>query len=89
MLFQNYPQLLRLLLSHKAGKVIYVGKAKDIKQRVTAIFLTISVTKQKQDFFERYLQILLLKFGTELMAAILESIEIRRLCVLHIIKAKS
>lgn len=63
----------------KKGKVIYVGKAKDIKKRVTSHFSNNKITKQKQDFLKGIYNITYKVCGTELMAAILESIEIRRL----------
>ncbi|MCU0321170.1 MAG: exonuclease domain-containing protein [Chitinophagaceae bacterium] len=63
----------------KKGKVIYVGKAKDIKQRVTSHFSNNKPTKQKQDFLRSIYNITYKVCGTELMASILESIEIRRL----------
>ncbi len=63
----------------KKGKVIYVGKAKDIKQRVTSHFSNNKPTKQKQDFLRSIYNITYKVCGTELMATILESIEIRRL----------
>ncbi|MBP9213745.1 MAG: exonuclease domain-containing protein [Chitinophagaceae bacterium] len=74
------PQLPGVYYFHnKAGKVVYVGKAKDIKQRVTSHFSNNKVTKQKQDFLRDIYNITFKVCGTELMAAILESIEIRRL----------
>ncbi len=63
----------------KKGKVIYVGKAKNIKQRVTSHFSNNKTTKQKQDFLKNIYTVTHKVCGTELMAAILESIEIRRL----------
>ena len=63
----------------KKGKVIYVGKAKEIKQRVTSHFSNNKVNKQKQDFLRSIYNITYKVCGTELMANILESIEIRRL----------
>jgi DNA polymerase-3 subunit epsilon len=63
----------------KKGKVIYVGKAKHIKQRVTSHFSNNKSTRQKQDFLRSVYNITYKVCGTELMAAILESIEIRRL----------
>lgn len=61
------------------GKVVYVGKAKEIKQRVTSHFSNNKSTKQKQDFLRNVHSITYKVCGTELMASILESIEIRRL----------
>lgn len=56
-----------------------MGKAKDIKQRVTSHFSNNKPTKQKQDFLRSIYNITYKVCGTELMATILESIEIRRL----------
>jgi DNA polymerase-3 subunit epsilon len=64
---------------NKKGKVIYVGKAKHIKQRVTSHFSNNKPTRQKQYFLRSVYNITYKVCGTELMASILESIEIRRL----------
>ena len=61
------------------GKVVYVGKAKNLKQRVCSHFTHNGVGKQRQDFLRTIHHISFQTCGTELMAAILESIEIRRL----------
>jgi DNA polymerase-3 subunit epsilon len=63
----------------KKGKVIYVGKAKVLRHRVTNHFSNNKVNKQKQDFLRKVYDISYKICGTELMASILESIEIRRL----------
>lgn len=64
---------------NKQGKVVYVGKAKNLKQRVSSHFSNNNTTKQKQDFLKTIYNLSYKVCGTELMAAILESIEIRRL----------
>jgi DNA polymerase-3 subunit epsilon len=61
------------------GKVVYVGKAKDIKKRVTSHFSNNSDSKQKQNFVRHVYAISFQATATELMAAILESTEIKRL----------
>lgn len=61
------------------GKVVYVGKARDIKKRVTSHFTGNSAGRQRQEFLRNIHRITYEKTGTELMAFILESIEIRRL----------
>lgn len=61
------------------GKVVYVGKAKDIKKRVTSHFTGNNASRQRQEFLRNIHSITFEKTGTELMAFILESIEIRRL----------
>lgn len=61
------------------GRVVYVGKAKNLKQRVSSHFTHNGAGKQRQDFLRTVHNISFQTCGTELMAAILESIEIRRL----------
>lgn len=61
------------------GKVIYVGKAKDIKKRVNSHFSNNSDSRQRQNFLKNTYAISFQQTGTELMAAILESTEIKRL----------
>ena len=60
------------------GKIMYVGKAKNIKSRVTSHFGGNSEGKQKQDFFRNIYSISHHVCATELMALILESVEIKR-----------
>ncbi len=66
-----------------AGKIIYVGKAVNIKQRVKSHFSNNKITRQKQDFLKDTRSISYKKCGTELMAHILESAEIRRIWPVH------
>ncbi len=61
------------------GKVIYVGKAKNIRQRVNSHFSNNSDGRQKQNFVRNMYGITFQQTATELMAAILESAEIKRL----------
>lgn len=61
------------------GKVVYVGKAKNIKSRVNSHFSNNSDSKQKQNFVRHVYGISYQSTATELMAAILESTEIKRL----------
>lgn len=65
------------------GKIIYVGKAKDLKKRVTSHFSNNKPGKQKQDFLREIYNISYQTCGSELMAFILESIEIKRLWPLY------
>lgn len=60
------------------GKVIYVGKAKNIKKRVGSHFSGNSTAKQKQDFMRHIHSVTFTECATELMAFILESIEIKK-----------
>lgn len=68
---------------NKKGKIVYVGKAKDLKQRVTSHFSNNKPGRQKQDFLRDIYNISFQVCGTELMAFILESIEIKRLWPLY------
>jgi DNA polymerase III subunit epsilon len=61
------------------GTVVYVGKAKNLKYRVSSHFTHNGTGKQRQEFLRTIHNISFQPCGTELMAAILESIEIRRL----------
>jgi DNA polymerase-3 subunit epsilon len=60
-------------------KVVYVGKAKNIKTRVNSHFSNNSDSKQKQNFLKHIHHIRFQSTATELMAEILESAEIKRL----------
>jgi DNA polymerase-3 subunit epsilon len=64
---------------NKKGKPVYVGKARNLKQRVTSHFSNNKIGRQKQDFLKSIYSISYKVCTTELMAAILESVEIRRL----------
>lgn len=61
------------------GKVIYVGKAKNIRSRVNSHFSNNSDSRQKQNFMRHTHAITFQSTATELMAAILESTEIKKL----------
>ena len=61
------------------GKVVYVGKAKNIRSRVNSHFCNNSDSRQKQNFVRHIHGISFQSTATELMAAILESTEIKRL----------
>jgi DNA polymerase III subunit epsilon len=61
------------------GKVVYVGKAKNIRKRVNSHFSNNSDSKQKQNFVRNVHSIRFQETATELMAAILESSEIKKL----------
>jgi DNA polymerase-3 subunit epsilon len=68
---------------NQKGKIIYVGKAKDLKKRVNSHFSNNKPGKQKQDFLREICNISFQVCGSELMAFILESIEIKRLWPLY------
>lgn len=61
------------------GKVIYVGKAKNLKSRVRSHFTHNGAGRQKQEFSRNVHHISYQLCGTELMAAILEETEIKKL----------
>jgi DNA polymerase-3 subunit epsilon len=65
------------------GKVVYVGKAKDLRKRVNSHFSNNKPGKQKQDFLRSIHNITYKVCGSELMAFILESVEIKRLWPLY------
>ncbi|MCD2421512.1 GIY-YIG nuclease family protein [Niabella pedocola] len=61
------------------GKVVYVGKAKNIRYRVSSHFSNNSTGRQRQHFMRYVYHISYEECGTELMAAVKESTEIKRL----------
>jgi DNA polymerase-3 subunit epsilon len=61
------------------GKIVYVGKAKDLKKRVNSHFTGNSTSRQRQNFLRTIHSITHQETATELMACILESVEIKRL----------
>jgi len=65
------------------GKVIYVGKAKNIKKRVNSHFTGNNPKKQRQKFLREIYNITWQVCGTELMALILEASEIKKLWPAH------
>lgn len=60
-------------------KIVYVGKAVQLKKRVTSHFSNNKPTRQKQEFQRNIHRISYQQCGTELMASVLETIEIKRL----------
>lgn len=61
------------------GKIIYVGKAKNLKYRVSSHFTHNGAGRQRQEFLRNVYSITYQQCSTELIAFILESIEIKRL----------
>lgn len=61
------------------GKVIYVGKAKDLRKRVAQHFTGHNPNPQRQNFLRCIHHISFEPCGTELMAFLLEALEIKRL----------
>lgn len=64
---------------NEKGKVIYVGKATNIRYRVNSHFSNNSESRQKQNFLRHTYSISFQPCATELMACILESAEIKKL----------
>src|SRR5262249_30467099 len=63
---------------NEKGKVIYVGKANNIRYRVSSHFSNNSESRQKQNFMKHIHSISFQSCATELMACILESAEIKK-----------
>ena len=61
------------------GKVIYVGKAKNLRKRVSSHFSNNKPGKQKQEFLRNIYTVTYQTTGTELMAFLLECVEIKKL----------
>lgn len=61
------------------GKVLYVGKARDLRKRVLGHFTHHSSRAQRQEFLRRIHRIRHEVCGSEFMALMLEAIEIKRL----------
>lgn len=68
---------------NKEGKVIYVGKAINLHKRVKSHFANNKPGRQKQDFLRDIHRISYQIVATDLMAHVLESVEIRRLWPIH------
>ncbi len=68
---------------NQKGKIVYVGKAKDLSKRVNSHFSNNKPGRQKQDFLREIHNISFQVCGSELMAFILESVEIKRLWPLY------
>ena len=63
----------------RKGKVIYVGKAKNLRYRVCSHFSNNHPGLRKQEFLRNIYSVTWQDCGTELMAFLLECVEIRRL----------
>jgi DNA polymerase-3 subunit epsilon len=62
----------------KGGKVVYVGKAKNIKYRVRSHFSNNNPSQRKQEFIRNIYSITYQPCATELMALITEALEIKK-----------
>jgi len=77
---ENLPESPGVYYFHdQKGKVIYVGKAKNLRRRVSSHFSNNKPGRQKQEFLRNIHSISHEPTGTELMAFLLECVEIRRL----------
>ncbi len=65
------------------AKVVYVGKAVDIRKRVNSHFANNKPGRQKQDFLRDIHHITFTECGTELISFIMEAVEIKRLWPAH------
>jgi len=82
--FEQLPNAPGVYYFHnQKGKIVYVGKAVDIKKRVSSHFSNNSPNKQKQDFLRSIHGITHEPCGNELMALILESHQIKHLWPEH------
>ena len=78
--FEKLPYTPGVYYFHnEKGKIIYVGKAKNIRYRVNSHFSNNSESRQKQNFLRHIHAISYQPCATELMAHILESTEIKKL----------
>lgn len=76
----NLPSLPGVYYFHNSKqKVIYVGKAINLKKRVTSHFSNNKSSKQKQEFLKEIYNISWQQCSSELTAQIFESVEIKRL----------
>lgn len=64
---------------NEKGKVIYVGKAKNLKKRVVSHFTGLDTSKKRQAFLREIHTLSFKECSSEFMASILESVEIKRL----------
>lgn len=63
----------------RKGKIIYVGKAKNLKFRVRSHFTGTNIGPNRQEFIRNIHKINFTECGTELMAAVFECTEIKKL----------
>ena len=65
------------------GKVMYVGKAKNLRKRVISHFAGLDTSQKRQDFLRNIHTITHSVCPTEFIACLLESVEIKRLWPMH------
>jgi len=77
---ERLPQIAGVYYFHdQKGKVVYVGKAKNLRNRVTSHFSNNKPGRLKQEFMRNIWSVSFEPTGTELMAFLLECVEIKRL----------
>jgi DNA polymerase III subunit epsilon len=77
--YQNLPTAIGVYyFLDKKEKIIYIGKALNIKKRVASHFAGNVITKQRQEFIRNIAYIKYRLVATELMSLILESTEIKK-----------
>lgn len=67
----------------KKGKVIYVGKAKNLHKRVVSHFTGLDTSQKRQEFLKSIHTVTHTVCPTEFIACLLESVEIKRLWPIH------
>jgi len=78
--FEALPHTAGVYYFHdRSGRVIYVGKARDIRNRVMQHFSGHNPNPQRQHFMRHIHSVSCTPCGTELMALLLEAAEIKRL----------
>jgi DNA polymerase-3 subunit epsilon len=70
------------------GQVIYVGKAKILKQRVVSHFTGLNTGKKRQEFLRNIYSVSFKECPTEFIACIFESVEIKRLWPVYNVSQK-
>jgi len=79
-LIKELPQTPGVYYLHDGkGKVVYVGKAKNIKQRVVSHFTGLDTSKKRQAFLQQIHDVSFKICDSEFTASLFESIEIKRL----------
>jgi len=69
-------------------KVVYVGKAKNLRQRVVSHFTGLNTGKKRQEFLRNIYSVTFKECATEFIASIFESVEIKRLWPVYNVSQK-
>lgn len=62
----------------QAGKLLYIGKARNLKYRVKCHFTNNATNQRKQDFIRKIYKLSFTPCATEMMAIVLEELEIKK-----------